>query len=86
MSIGHHIKDRGHVIERKQNKKTGEKELNQDFQNMDESECVLALLCLKMTKCLHLFQMNSSLLELDNMYHLLVQTVTLLFIFNIFDR
>ncbi|XP_017547342.1 myeloid leukemia factor 1 isoform X1 [Pygocentrus nattereri] len=38
MSIGHHIQDRGHVIERKHNQKTGEKELNQDFQNMDETE------------------------------------------------
>lgn len=40
MSIGHHIQDRGHVIERKENRKTGEKELNQDFQNMDESACL----------------------------------------------
>lgn len=38
MSIGHHIQDRGHVIERKENRKTGEKEFNQDFQNMDETE------------------------------------------------
>ncbi|XP_053176946.1 myeloid leukemia factor 1 [Scomber japonicus] len=38
MSIGHHIQDRGHVVEKKLNKKTGEKELMQDFQNMDESE------------------------------------------------
>ncbi|XP_039987615.1 myeloid leukemia factor 1 isoform X1 [Xiphias gladius] len=38
MSIGHHIQDRGHVVEKKYNKKTGEKEFNQDFQNMDESE------------------------------------------------
>ncbi|CAB1347510.1 unnamed protein product [Coregonus sp. 'balchen'] len=38
MSIGHHIQDRGHVVEKKQNKKTGERELNQDFQNLDESE------------------------------------------------
>ncbi|XP_059370991.1 myeloid leukemia factor 1-like [Carassius carassius] len=38
MSIGHHIQDRGHVMERKENKKTGEKELKQDFQNMDETE------------------------------------------------
>nr|XP_055051875.1 myeloid leukemia factor 1 [Misgurnus anguillicaudatus] len=38
MSIGHHIQDRGHVIERKENRKTGERELNQDFQNMDETE------------------------------------------------
>lgn len=36
MSIGHHIQDRGHVVEKKLNKKTGEKELMQDFQNMDE--------------------------------------------------
>ncbi|KAL0973014.1 hypothetical protein UPYG_G00197760 [Umbra pygmaea] len=38
MSIGHHIQDRGHIVEKKHNKKTGERELNQDFQNMDESE------------------------------------------------
>lgn len=38
MKIGHHIQDRGHVVEKKFNKKTGEKEFNQDFQNMDESE------------------------------------------------
>uniref|UniRef100_UPI0037E97B18 myeloid leukemia factor 1 n=1 Tax=Semicossyphus pulcher TaxID=241346 RepID=UPI0037E97B18 len=38
MSIGHHIQDRGHVVEKKFNKKTGEKECNQDFQNLDESE------------------------------------------------
>lgn len=39
MCIAHHIKDRGHVVEKKYNKKTGQKELNQDFQNMDE--CML---------------------------------------------
>lgn len=38
MSIGHHIQDRGHVMENKLNKKTGEREFNQDFQNLDESE------------------------------------------------
>lgn len=38
MKVGHHIQDRGHVVEKKYNKKTGEKEFNQDFQNMDESE------------------------------------------------
>lgn len=36
MAIGHHIRDRGHVVEKKYNKKTGEKELNQNFQNLDE--------------------------------------------------
>ncbi|KAM4567255.1 myeloid leukemia factor 1 isoform 2-T2 [Odontesthes bonariensis] len=40
MKIGHHIQDRGHVVEKKYNKKTGEKEFNQDFQNMDESEAL----------------------------------------------
>ncbi|XP_069004197.1 myeloid leukemia factor 1 isoform X3 [Embiotoca jacksoni] len=38
MTIGHHIQDRGHVMEKKFNKKTGEKEFTQDFQNMDERE------------------------------------------------
>lgn len=36
MAIGHHIHERGHVVEKKYNKKTGDKELNQNFQNMDE--------------------------------------------------
>lgn len=36
MAIGHHIQDRGHVVEKKYNKKTGEKEFIQDFQNLDE--------------------------------------------------
>ncbi|XP_034025216.1 myeloid leukemia factor 1 [Thalassophryne amazonica] len=40
MSIGHHIQDRGHIMEKKYNKKTGEREFNQDFQNMDESEAL----------------------------------------------
>ncbi|KAM9812338.1 myeloid leukemia factor 1-like isoform X2 [Syngnathus typhle] len=38
MAIGHHIKDRGHVVEKKRNKKTGDKEFLQDFHNLDESE------------------------------------------------
>lgn len=38
MSIGHHIQERGHVMEKKFNNKTGEKEFNQDFQNLDEYE------------------------------------------------
>lgn len=38
MAIGHHIQDRGHVVEKKHNMRTGERELNQDFHNMDESE------------------------------------------------
>lgn len=39
MAIGHHIQDRGHVVEKKYNNKTGEKEFIQDFQNLDE--CML---------------------------------------------
>lgn len=38
MAIGHHIQDRGHVMEKKFNNKTGEREFNQDFQNLDEFE------------------------------------------------
>ncbi|XP_061575344.1 myeloid leukemia factor 1 [Cololabis saira] len=38
MSIGHYIQDKGRLVEKKFNKKTGQKELSQDFQNMDESE------------------------------------------------
>ncbi|XP_062843555.1 myeloid leukemia factor 1 [Trichomycterus rosablanca] len=38
MSIGHHINERAHVIEKKHNRKTGEREFNQDFQNMDDTE------------------------------------------------
>ncbi|XP_051255143.1 myeloid leukemia factor 1 isoform X1 [Dicentrarchus labrax] len=38
MAIGHHIQDRGHVVEKKFNNKTGEKEFIQDFENLDESE------------------------------------------------
>lgn len=39
MAIGHHIQDRGHVVEKKYNNKTGQKEFIQDFQNLDE--CML---------------------------------------------
>ncbi|KAL4647634.1 myeloid leukemia factor 1 isoform X1 [Arapaima gigas] len=37
-AIGHHINDRGHIVEQKRNRRTGEREMLQDFQNMDESE------------------------------------------------
>ncbi|XP_020909896.1 myeloid leukemia factor 1 [Exaiptasia diaphana] len=36
MAVGHHIGDRGHVIERSMNKRTGEEERKQDFINLDE--------------------------------------------------
>ncbi|XP_053566064.1 myeloid leukemia factor 1 isoform X2 [Bombina bombina] len=38
MAIGHHIKDRGHVIKKSVNNKTGDRELNQEFLNIDEEE------------------------------------------------
>ncbi|XP_074924534.1 myeloid leukemia factor 1 isoform X5 [Chelonoidis abingdonii] len=38
MAIGHHIHDRAHVIKKSKNNKTGDRELNQEFINLDESE------------------------------------------------
>lgn len=38
MAIGHHIGERGHVIEKEQNVHTGEREEREDFINLDESD------------------------------------------------
>uniref|UniRef100_A0A8D0B3B0 Myeloid leukemia factor 1 n=1 Tax=Salvator merianae TaxID=96440 RepID=A0A8D0B3B0_SALMN len=38
VSIGHHIHDRAHVVQKSRNKKTGDEELNQEFVNLDEAE------------------------------------------------
>lgn len=38
MAIGHHIYDRGHVVERSRNRRTNDTEENQEFLNMDEEE------------------------------------------------
>ncbi|CAH1406396.1 unnamed protein product [Nezara viridula] len=38
MSIGHHIHDRAHIIEREQNVFSGEQEERQDFINLEEEE------------------------------------------------
>ncbi|KAK3730116.1 hypothetical protein QZH41_013741, partial [Actinostola sp. cb2023] len=38
MAVGHHIGDRGHVVERSLNRRTGEEQRKQDFINMDEGE------------------------------------------------
>lgn len=38
MSIGHHIGDRAHVVERSRNRRTGDREDRQDFINLEESE------------------------------------------------
>lgn len=38
LSIGHHIGDRGHVMERSRNRRTGDREERQDFINLEESE------------------------------------------------
>lgn len=37
MSIGHHIGERGHVMERSRNRLTGDREERQDFFNLEES-------------------------------------------------
>jgi len=38
MAIGHHINERGHVIERNRNVHTGEQEENQNLYNLDDEE------------------------------------------------
>lgn len=38
MAIGHHIGEKGHIIEKEQNMHTGEREEREDFINLDESE------------------------------------------------
>ncbi|KAJ8392909.1 hypothetical protein AAFF_G00071130 [Aldrovandia affinis] len=38
LAIGHHIWDRGHVMERSRNRKTGDREERQDYINLEESE------------------------------------------------
>jgi len=38
MAIGHHIGERGHVIEREQNVHTGQREERQDFINLEEDD------------------------------------------------
>ncbi|XP_049723494.1 myeloid leukemia factor 1 isoform X1 [Elephas maximus indicus] len=38
MAVGHHIRDRAHVIKKSKNKKTGDEEVNQEFINMSESD------------------------------------------------
>lgn len=38
MAIGHHIGERGHVVEKEQNMHTGEREEREDFINLDESD------------------------------------------------
>lgn len=38
MAVGHHIYDRGHVVERIRNNRTNEREEKQDFINLDEDD------------------------------------------------
>ncbi|XP_054884864.1 myeloid leukemia factor 1 isoform X2 [Poeciliopsis prolifica] len=38
LKIGHQIQDRRHVVEKRHNRKTGEEEIKQDFENMDEAD------------------------------------------------
>ncbi|XP_036153090.1 myeloid leukemia factor 2 isoform X1 [Myotis myotis] len=37
MSIGHHIRDRAHILQRSRNHRTGDQEERQDYINLDES-------------------------------------------------
>uniref|UniRef100_A0A8C9FPX8 Myeloid leukemia factor 1 n=1 Tax=Pavo cristatus TaxID=9049 RepID=A0A8C9FPX8_PAVCR len=46
MAIGHHIRDRAHVVKQSKNRKTGDEEMNQEFINLDESMSLdAALVC-----------------------------------------
>ena len=47
MAIGHHIGDRSHTIEQLENVKTGHREERQNFVNLDDSELVLLVICIK---------------------------------------
>ncbi|XP_068615921.1 myeloid leukemia factor 2 isoform X1 [Brachionichthys hirsutus] len=38
LAIGHHIGERGHVMERSRNRRTGDREERQDFINLDETD------------------------------------------------
>lgn len=38
LAIGHHIGERGHIMERSRNRRTGDREERQDFINLEESE------------------------------------------------
>ncbi|XP_068021935.1 myeloid leukemia factor 1 isoform X2 [Melanerpes formicivorus] len=38
MAIGHHLRERGHVIKKSKNSRTGDEEMNQEFINLDETE------------------------------------------------
>ncbi|XP_078065138.1 myeloid leukemia factor 1 [Mustelus asterias] len=40
MSIGHHIHDRAHVIQKSRNQRTGDEEIDQEFINLNEAEAV----------------------------------------------
>ncbi|XP_007521121.1 myeloid leukemia factor 1 isoform X2 [Erinaceus europaeus] len=38
LAVGHHLRDRAHVIKKSKNNKTGDEEVNQEFINMNESD------------------------------------------------
>jgi len=51
MAIGRHLNDRGHVITRQKNTRTGDMEENQDYLNFDECKPCLFILCFKLLHC-----------------------------------
>lgn len=46
LAIGHHIGSRAHIMERSQNRRTGDREERQDFINLDESEWLSVIVSL----------------------------------------
>ncbi|XP_078419872.1 myeloid leukemia factor 1 isoform X1 [Cetorhinus maximus] len=40
MSIGHHIQDRAHVIQKYRNQRTGDEEIDQEFINLNEDDAI----------------------------------------------
>lgn len=51
MAVGHHIGERGHVIERQRNRRTGNREENQEYINLDEGQGPLFTFVQKIFLC-----------------------------------
>lgn len=56
LAIGHHIGARAHIVERSQNRRTGDREERQDFINLDESEWQKLPVCSEYCHFSHLFK------------------------------
>lgn len=51
IAVGHHIRERGHVIERKRNNRTGEMNENKDYINIDEGKDDIKFSSFKFYQC-----------------------------------